>query len=137
MLDALTWLSDNLEKLNNKNIVLFCDNKYVVNIANALYKTHRRHKILATKIQQKIFHLNQRASVEVLWLPAHCDIKLHDVADTLAVQGADSESLVNVTDISNVKVKFTLSSAESGNGMDGNNSFQRTGVVFERKGPSQ
>ena len=53
------------------------------------------------------------------------------------VQGAYSESLVNVTDISNVKVKFNLSSAESGNGMDGNNSFQRTGVVFERKGPSQ
>jgi hypothetical protein len=57
--------------------------------------------------------------------------------DSSTVQGAYSESLVNVTDISNVKVKFVLASAESSNGMDGNNSFQRTGVFFERKGSSQ
>ena len=56
---------------------------------------------------------------------------------TSTVQGAYSESLVNVTDISNVKVKFVLASAGTDNGMYGSNSFQRTGVFFERKGVSQ
>tara|TARA_R100001129_G_C5217101_1_gene218463 strand:+ start:171 stop:701 length:531 start_codon:yes stop_codon:yes gene_type:complete len=58
-----------------------------------------------------------------------------DSTDT--VQGTYSEILVNVTDISNVKVKFVLASAASNNGIDGSTDFQRTGVFFERKGPSQ
>ena len=56
---------------------------------------------------------------------------------TSTVQGAYSEIFVNVTDTSNVKVKFVLASAATDNGMYGNNSFQRTGVFFERKGASQ
>ena len=58
-----------------------------------------------------------------------------DSTDT--VQGTYSEILVNVTDISNVKVKFVLASAASNNGIDGSTDFQRTGVFFERKGSSQ
>jgi hypothetical protein len=57
--------------------------------------------------------------------------------DSATIQGTYSEILVNVTDTSNVKVKFVLASAATDNGIEGSNSFQRTGVFFERKGPSQ
>ena len=40
------------------------------------------------KIQQKIFEINQLTDITVCWLPAHCDIILHDQADYLARLGA-------------------------------------------------
>ena len=89
ILDALTWLSNNLSNIN-KDIIMFCDNKYVVNISNLLSKVHYKHKQLARKIQQKIFEIKQDKQIKVTWLPAHCDIILHDEADELACQGADS-----------------------------------------------
>ena len=58
------------------------------NMANQKTRIGRKHKIIALKIQQKIFQLSQYHQIDVLWLPAHCGIILHDEADTLACQGA-------------------------------------------------
>ena len=46
-------------------------------------------------------------------------------------------TLVNVTDISNVKVKLEMASVETGGAIEGSSGLTRTGIMFERKGASQ
>ena len=46
-------------------------------------------------------------------------------------------TLVNVTNTSNVKVKLDLASISTGGAIEGDSSFTRTALMFERKGPSQ
>ena len=87
--DALTWVSNHLQNLES-DIVLFCDNKYVVNATNNNTRVKNKHKTLAIKIQQKLFQIRQHVECNITWMPAHCDIKSHDQADILAVQGAEA-----------------------------------------------
>tara|TARA_B100000287_G_scaffold412721_1_gene443473 strand:+ start:1898 stop:2461 length:564 start_codon:yes stop_codon:yes gene_type:complete len=46
-------------------------------------------------------------------------------------------TLVNVTDTSNVKVRLDLASVSTGGAIEGSSGTTRTGIMFERKGPSQ
>ena len=54
---------DNIEH----DIILFCDNKYVVRATNNLNKVKKSHKTLAVKIQQKLFHIRQHVKCDVTW----------------------------------------------------------------------
>ena len=85
--DALDWLLLHPPD-NGQDIIFFCDNKYVVNMCQSSPKSHRKHRSIAISLQQKLFELGQNVGVQVVWLPAHCDIVLHDEADLLACQSA-------------------------------------------------
>ena len=50
---------------------------------------------------------------------------------------ASGFTLVNVTNTSNVKVRLVLASISAGGAIEGDSSFTRTALMFERKGPSQ
>jgi hypothetical protein len=56
---------------------------------------------------------------------------------TGSVNGGSSMALVNVTNVSNVKVRFSTSSFNSGSYLVGNTGSTRTGVTFIRLGDSQ
>ena len=73
---------------NTKDTTLFCDNKYVVAAINNTHTTNKVHKDILHSIQQHLFNLRQSYSVNVVWIPAHCNIKHHDLADRLAVEAA-------------------------------------------------
>ena len=83
-----TVLENKLIYTNNKNIAIFCDNKYVVNILNNKYNSNKKHSTLCDQTQQLLFKCRQNRKVEVMWIPAHCDVFFHDQADKLAVQAA-------------------------------------------------
>ena len=72
----------------NDKLVFFCDNKYVVRLAHDTTKSKYQIKKQTIKLQQILFELRQNLITKIEWLPAHCDIKLHDTADILAVQCA-------------------------------------------------
>ena len=66
------------------SITAFCDNKTVVNIANNLQLAKGDISKSALELQQTLFKLRQNTAVKIRWIPAHCNIHLHDRADHLA-----------------------------------------------------
>ena len=58
-------------------------------------------------------------------------------ADVITDMSASCRTLVNVTNTSNCKVKFTKDGFETNTALYGASSFARTNVIFERKGPAQ
>ena len=46
------------------------------------------------QLQQILFEIRQKFIAQIEWLPAHCDILLHDMADALAVESACDAVLV-------------------------------------------
>ena len=79
---------ENIPQNHGGKIAVFCDNKYVVGVANDLHECHKNHLSLSKKLHGLILSIRQTASVNIEWIPAHCDIELHDEADTLAVEAA-------------------------------------------------
>ena len=59
-------------------------------------KPKLRHELLALELHKVLFKLRQRHHTNIVWMPAHCDIKNHDLADTLAVEAA-KEALTHGT----------------------------------------
>ena len=45
-----------------------------------------RNLLFLAKISQTIFQFRQTRTVDIIWIPAHCGITLHDRADFLATQ---------------------------------------------------
>ena len=91
-LTALTKAADIIQKESNKYIttyndklVFFCDNKYIVRLAEDTTKCKHQLQDKYIQLQQILFELRQNIIVKIEWLPAHCDIELHDAADSLAV----------------------------------------------------
>ena len=85
---SLSTALDKINELdipNNSEVIAFCDNKQVVNIANNSSNINSNLYTENLKLQQTLFLLRQTKSVSVCWIPAHCNIKLHDLADELAV----------------------------------------------------
>ena len=85
LLAALLNLKQNssINQLNN-NITAFCDNKYVVDIINDKRQANQLLIPNLQKVQETIFLLSQKINIKVIWIPAHCGVKLHDLADKLA-----------------------------------------------------
>ena len=79
---------ENIPKNHGNKIAIFCDNKYVVGVANDLHQCHKNHLSLSKQLHSLMLTIRQTASVTIEWIPAHCDIELHDEADTLAVEAA-------------------------------------------------
>ena len=73
----------NINRLHN-NITAFCDNKYVVDIINDNKQANPLLSRNLEKLQETIFHISQQVKVQIIWIPAHCGIELHDLADKLA-----------------------------------------------------
>ena len=88
---------DNLNNLNFKHtkITAFCDNKTVVDIANCILEAKGDLNRHALQLQQNLFHLRHKYYIQICWIPAHCNIHLHDRADFLATHAYTS----NVTGI--------------------------------------
>ena len=84
---ALELLQQRLPN-NKQNIAIFCDNQYVVNISNLNYQPKRTHAQQHIKLQQTLFKLRQTNDIQIIWIPSHCNITLHDKADKLATQAA-------------------------------------------------
>ena len=70
--------------IDTDSITAFCDNKTVVNIANNLQLAKGDLSKSALELQQILFKLRQNTTVKICWIPAHCNIHLHDRADHLA-----------------------------------------------------
>ena len=68
----------------HRNITAFCDNKYVVDITNDNKQANPLLSRNLEKLQETIFHISQKVKIQVKWIPSHCGIKLHDLADKLA-----------------------------------------------------
>ena len=56
----------------------------MVNIANNLQLAKGDISKRALELQQTLFKLRQNTAVKICWIPAHCNIHLHDRADYLA-----------------------------------------------------
>ena len=70
--------------ITTESITAFCDNKTVVNIANNLQVAKGELNKPALELHQTLFKLRQNTAVKIRWIPAHCNIHLHDRADFLA-----------------------------------------------------
>ena len=93
-LKAVTSSLDLVRRNNiapDKDITVFCDNKYVVGIANEVKKVNISHIADAINLHQLLFKMKQHRKIEIIWIPAHCGIKLHDRADELAVKAAEQQ----------------------------------------------
>ena len=77
-----------IQNTTSQDIVLFCDNQYVVDVANDDARYHVVHSDVAIQMRQVLFQLRHKCSIEVEWIPAHCNIDSHDKADKMAVKAA-------------------------------------------------
>ena len=68
----------------NKQAVIFCDNKYVVNVLNQINKPNSKHLELYTHILQLLRALNPVLNFKFEWIPSHCETPGNDIADHLA-----------------------------------------------------
>ena len=99
-LTALTQAADTLNSnikqfnTNHNNIIFFCDNKFVVKLANDITQCKYKYKSDAMQLQQLLFDIRQQSIVKIEWILAHCDIKLHDLADQLAGECANDATSV-------------------------------------------
>ena len=88
MLHAFRKISSSTNKYNSP-ITAFCDNKSVVNIANSLTNARGDLNKYALELHQILFKLRQNIPINICWIPAHCNIHLHDRADFLATHAHD------------------------------------------------
>ena len=83
MKEAFKEIANSTDKYNS-NITAFCDNKTVVNIANSVSTAKGDLSAHALELHQILFKLRQDIPINICWIPAHCNIHLHDRADFLA-----------------------------------------------------
>ena len=91
-IDEMTAIINALSQVSTaeqKDIVVFSDNKY-----NIIHNCNNKHLHLAKKLHQYILHINHCVTLTIDWLPAHCNISLHDKAHELAIEADDAEHTV-------------------------------------------
>lgn len=82
-----------LAKRNPHQTVIFSDSKSVISAV----KGHKTHHPWVVKIRRELARL--RDSVELCWVPAHCDIDGNEKADELAKTGASSTQNAELEEI--------------------------------------
>ena len=61
-----------------------------MNVGNSICNAKLSHQDIIVKIHILLHKIKQSRKVKIEWIPAHCDIWEHDIADELAVEAAET-----------------------------------------------